>query len=403
MRWYYDRFTHRSLLDFLFFPESTESRPPSLPVSRVFEKKGNVVFRTGWGADDAILLFRAGPNFNHNHTDQGSFLLRALGENLAVEAGSADYYKDPYYGNYFSQAAGHNTILVDGNPASQEVADTPQFKALNAYPRLLDAVTSDFQDALAAEISPVYRDRLERFTRRIVFVKPRYLVIHDQLEARGTPARFDWLMHVADRSRIAITPGRAQYRAEKAVMDMRVFDPASAEVKVHDGHLRYSVFNPTSPNTVPGQPGVVTVGAGPAAAAQFLVVLAPARTVDVAAAVTDGLRRVSGSGCTGVASTSDLVMFRNAGTAECRYESWTTDAAAWTSTSDILSGERTTRIARGGETLFSSDRPVSFAARLGPQSITLATVSDGPARIRIHGVAVSVAAGRHETPVRRSP
>ncbi|MCC6860912.1 MAG: heparinase II/III family protein [Bryobacterales bacterium] len=402
LRWYYDRFTHRSLLDFLFFPESGEARPPTaLPPSRVFDRKGNVVFRSGWGADDSILLFRAGPNFNHNHADQGSFLLRALGENFAVEAGSADYYKDPYYGNFFSQAAGHNTILVDGNPASQEVADTPQFAALNAHPRLLDAVTSSFHDALGAEIAPVYRDRLERFTRRIVYVKPRYFVIHDQLAAKGGQARYDWLLHVNDRSRFSITPGRALYRAEKAAMDVRIFEPSSAEIKLHDGHLRYSVFNPASPDKVPGQPGVLAVAAGPAAAAQFLVVVAPARTPEAAATVAGALRSVSGAGCTGVAGGSDLVMFRT-GAGECRYQDWVTDAAAWTSTADVLSGEIATRIARGGETLFSSDRPVSFAARVGAQSITLATVSEGEARLRIHGAAVTVPAGRHETTLRRS-
>lgn len=85
-----------------------------------------------------VLLFRAGPNFNHHHADQGSLLLSAFGEVLIGEAGWSDYYKDPYYATFFTQAIGHNTILVGGNPESQTIPDTLQFKALNRYPRITD-------------------------------------------------------------------------------------------------------------------------------------------------------------------------------------------------------------------------------------------------------------------------
>lgn len=401
MRWYYDRFAHRSLHDFLFFPEALEPRPPSQPVSRVFENKGNTVFRTGWDPDAAILQFRAGPNHNHNHADQGSFLLRAWGENLAVEAGPAHYYNDPYYAGYFTQAAGHNTILVDGNPASQAVADTAQYAALNSYPRILDAVATGFFDAVGADIAPVYSDRLERFTRRIVFVKPRYFVIWDELAAKGSPARFDWRLHVNDRDRFTITPGHASYRGEKAAMSVRIFEPSSPQVRVLEGHIHHSTFNPNTPKTTPPVPGILQVGSAAAQNARFLTVLAPGCTPDEAAAVTAGLRRAEGAGCAGVSGAGDLVMFRYAGARECRYQEWVADAAAWTKTADVLSGELVTRIAQGAQTIFSSNRPVSFAAQLRPQSITLATVSDSPARIRIYGASVEVPAGRHETTISR--
>ena len=107
-RWYYDHFPHQSLADFLFADFSIPSRPPAAG-SRYFPDKGSVVLRRG----DTMLLYRAGPNFNHNHADQGSFLLRAFGEDLITEAGYSDYYKDPYYDSYFKQAIGHNTVLVD--------------------------------------------------------------------------------------------------------------------------------------------------------------------------------------------------------------------------------------------------------------------------------------------------
>ena len=109
IRWYGSRFERRTIFDFLFFDERVPPKPPSGPGSRIFNVKGDAVFRTGWDADAGLVLFRAGPTFNHNHSDQGSFQFRALGETMVTEAGWSDYYKDPYYDTFFTQAAGHNT------------------------------------------------------------------------------------------------------------------------------------------------------------------------------------------------------------------------------------------------------------------------------------------------------
>ncbi len=263
MHWYYDQFQHRSITDFLFPPDNIAPQPPSKPMSRVFDQKGNVVFRTGWGPDDAILLFRAGPNFNHNHGDQGAFLLRAGGENLVVEGGPADYYKDPYYRTYFSQSAGHNTVLIDGDPGSQEIADTRQFRALNAYPRITDAITSGSFDAVGSELASVYRGRLEQFSRRIVFLKPDTVVIYDDLAGRS-PATFDWLLHVKDRAKIRISRGAAVYSGAKAAMSLKTLAPDSATMDLQDGYLPYTAFAPLAPKTVPAQPGVIHIQSGPA-------------------------------------------------------------------------------------------------------------------------------------------
>ena len=134
MRWYYAQFDRPSLSKFIFYDDSVAPQPPKLPSSRIFRDKGNAVFRSGWDKDAIVFLYRAGPNFNHHHADQGSFLLNAFGESLISEAGWSDYYKDPYYATFFTQAIGHSTVLVDGNPESQSIADTPQFAALNNYP-----------------------------------------------------------------------------------------------------------------------------------------------------------------------------------------------------------------------------------------------------------------------------
>ncbi len=402
-RWYYDRFEHRSVADFLFPPADVVAQPPSQPVSRIFDQKGNAVFRTGWGPDDAILLYRAGPNFNHNHADQGEFLLRAFGENLATEAGYTDYYKDPYYANYFSQAPGHNTVLIDGDPASQQIADTPQFRALASYPRITDSVTTDSYDALGSELASVYQDKLKSYTRRIVFLKPRYVVIYDDIMAVKPQTRFDWLLHVEDRNRLELAPTGALYRGAKAAMAVRILQPESQRLSVEDGHLPVALFTPVAPETIPAQPGVLDIASRASeSSTRFLIVLTLGRASNEMAALNSAVQGVAGDGCSGVQIGDADVLFRQHGSPYARYGDWRTDAQAWTVGGSLISGELVTSMTKAGKIVFASDHPVSFAARVESQRINLVVTADMPALVRFYtGFQARVAAGRTEFALNR--
>lgn len=431
LRWFYDQFRHAEIRDLLFFNDSITPQPPALPTSRIFRDKGNAVFRTGWSKDDLVFLFRAGPNFNHNHADQGSFLLTAFGEPLITEAGWSHYYNDPHYATFFTQAIGHNTVLVDGNPESQSIADTPQFPALNAYPRITDAITSEFYDAVGSDLTPVYQDRLNRYTRRIVFVKPHYFVVCDELAAQGAPAKFDWLLHLPDRARLTTTPGLALYTADKAALAVRTLAPAAAAMDVRDGRLPYATFATSTPKTLPSHPAFLDLQtAQPAHAAQFLVALVPARTSEAARSIANQMTAISGAGCAGVrterGAERDLVLFRSGAANESwRYEDYATDAAAWTVTQSgarlkLLAVQQARSFTRAGRRLFMSDRAVSLAASYGenvieavcdvaaPTTLQLFTGAK-PARVLLNGreaamsfnqaqamVALTVPAGRHQ-------
>ncbi|HEY3836298.1 MAG TPA: heparinase II/III family protein [Bryobacteraceae bacterium] len=385
LHWYYDRFEHRSIEDFLFPPEPLAPAPPTAPVSRIFDRKGDAVFRTGWAPDDAILLFRAGPNFNHNHADQGSFLLRNFGEDLAVEAGYSDYYKDPYYATYFSQASGHNTILVNGDSASQEVADTAQFPALNAYPRITDSITTDFFDAVGSELSSVYKGVLKSYSRRIAFLKPGYVVVSDELETGGSPAKFDWLLHVRDRNRLHETTGGAMYEGTHASMSVRLMEPARSATRITGGHLPFAVFNPTAPAAAPEEPGILDFTAdAPTGSGRYLVLLAMASSAHTAGEMAARAKIVSGENCTGIQIDSGEVFIRRLRGPSARCGEWTTDARQWTSAGPILSAERVTSLRKNTTAMFQSDRPVDFAARYGDGTITLTVSADQDTTIGIH-------------------
>ena len=247
MRWYYSQFDRSSLTKFIFYDDSVAPSPPTLPTSKIFSEKGNAVFRSGWNGEDIVFLYRAGPNFNHHHADQGSFLLTAFGEVLISEGNWSDYYKDPYYATFFTQAIGHNTVLVGGDPESQTIPDTPQFKALDKYPRITDSITSDFYDSVVSDLAPVYQNRLARYSRSVVFLKPDYFVVFDDLKTSGEQQQVDFLLHLADRDRVKADGLTAVYQGEKGSLAVRSFPANEARLSVEDGRIPYHIFAARTP------------------------------------------------------------------------------------------------------------------------------------------------------------
>jgi len=415
MAWFYQRFLHNSLLDFLFAGFSIPSQPPAAPGSRYFAQKGNVVFRTGWNEDDAVLLFSAGPNFNHNHADQGSFLLQAFGENLVREAGYANYYQDPYYDSFFKQAIGHNTVLVDRDPASQEVADTLRFPALHQYPHITDVITSRTVGMVASQLAPVYRGRLKTYQRRILMVGSDYLVVADDLAVNRSPAQFDWLLHLPDVASVKSEGDTAWYAGAKAALAARALLPAGAAARVESGHIPYAVFNPSAPAEPPWNPAILEFGtAHPSETARFLVILAPARTASGARAVVSGARPIDVEDWAGFETTGDrrdIVMLRKgAARRESSFDGWSNDAAFWMTRQAaggiaLLAAESVTTWKRGGRVLFTCDTPLSFAADYRAGAIELTVNAPQPATATIARpdgtlARLSVPAGQHDFTVR---
>ncbi|MBA3631877.1 MAG: heparinase II/III family protein [Acidobacteria bacterium] len=430
-RWFFEQFAHNSIIDFIFFDESIAPQPPKLPTSRIFWDKGNAAFRTGWDKDELVFLFRAGANFNHNHADQGAFLLTAFGEPLITEAGWSDYYKDPHYVTFFTQAVGHNTVLVDGNPESQVLPDTPQFAALDSYPKITDAVTSEFYDGVGSDLTSVYQNRLRRYTRRVVFVKPYYFIVFDDLTTNGEPAGFAWLLHLPDRARITNAPALTLYKGDKASLAVRAFAPNDAKMSVQNGRISYPVFSTRTPQEVPPQPAFLDLQtAQKTNAAQFLVALVPARTDDAARALASGMTEIKTGDFVGLRARrgeeSDLVMFRTGASKDlASYESWKTDADTWTVTQDkggmkLFAVQNARSFAQTGRVLFASETPASAAISYNANSIDVASyaatatkmqifVGTNPLRVMIDGrpvkanfrsgdgtISVNLPAGQHD-------
>ncbi len=189
----------------LLAPPPGGGKDEPLASSRFFPQKGAAILRSGWDPEATVFIYRAGPNFNHNHIDAGGFYLAARGQLLLSEAGVSHYYNDPHYQSHFVQAIGHNVMLVDGDPESQFMPDFLPIQALDRRPRWKTTLAAEAADLLRTDLQPLYKAPLAGYERAVVFVKPDYLVLCDRVAA---PAQhvFSWLFHApaADDARLRL-------------------------------------------------------------------------------------------------------------------------------------------------------------------------------------------------------
>jgi hypothetical protein len=190
---------------------------PEPPLSRIFPARGSAVMRSGWRPEDTVISLRAGPWFNHEHHDQGSFQVAAYGEELVAEAGYAHYYTDPHYADYFTQAIAHNTVIIDGDPFSQEDYDGRYWAAFQNFAKFEGHVFSPGIDYLAANLAPAYADasQVNRMRREYLFVKPDLLIVHDRMEA-ATPHAYTWMLHIPTGAQTGIAASQALIRRQAA-------------------------------------------------------------------------------------------------------------------------------------------------------------------------------------------
>lgn len=184
------------------------------PVSRVFSSRGSAVLRSGWDAKSTVISVRVGPWFNHEHHDEGSFQVAAFGDDLVSEAGQASYYTDPRYDDYFTQASGHNAVLIDDDPFSQAAIPGRYWRGLT-YPHFTAQLMGTSFDYLSADLTSAYDGRLANYERDFFFIKPDILVVRDRLRAL-VPHTFSWLLHVPTGGQVQIGSAHASIQRPKA-------------------------------------------------------------------------------------------------------------------------------------------------------------------------------------------
>lgn len=220
--------------------------PP--PPSRVFPLRGSAALRSGWAPDSTVISLRVGPWFNHNHFDEGTFQVATQGETVIDEAGYGRYYLDPYYADYFSQAPGHNTLLVDGDPFSQQAINGRYWPGF-PHPKFSSTLLAREFNYLNADLSSAYDGRPASYSREYFFVKPGLLVIRDRVKA-DQPHTYTWLLHVTPGSELKSEGPAASIAAKKAAARLLAIGP-NTEWTTQSTPLSIALFDQLDKPAIP--------------------------------------------------------------------------------------------------------------------------------------------------------
>lgn len=366
-------------------PPQDYQRPP---LSRIFPDRGSAVLRSGWEPQATVISVRTGPWFNHEHHDEGSFQAAAFGEKLISEAGYSAYYDDPNYPVYFTQASGHNTVLIDDDPFSQVDYNGNFWRAFDQHPRFTSSLLSPSFDYLDADLTSAYAGRLRRYHRDYVFIPPDFLVVFDRI-ASSTPHVYSWLLHTPTGADLSTKSANAVIQMPAAAASLLAVAPA-ANWKIRSTPLSITAFDDLDHGEL-HTPREFYLHSSEERDARFLVGLhfKPGRADDQ----TVTMRPISlpaGEGIQVEGPTPSDVVFRT-GTGRLQLDGLSTDGTilavrgkgeirTW-----LAAGARV--VEQGGTALFRSDSPLAVTYHRKTRGIELSLHSASTADLEVASAA----------------
>jgi hypothetical protein len=166
--------------------QGKEGRKPQ-DTSAAFPDGGFYVSRSGWKKDDKYMAVNCGlvgvydQNAVHGHADALSMDVSAFGKTLIIDPGRY-MYEGPYR-VWFEKTEAHNTVVVDGKDSS-EMLDGWMFKT-KAVPTRKCWVAGQIADFFDGSHDGYQRLDKPVTHRRILFVKPDYWVVIDDITGKG--------------------------------------------------------------------------------------------------------------------------------------------------------------------------------------------------------------------------
>ena len=153
--------------------------------SRHLPASGFTVMRTDWSREALYFNTGYGPYASHTHNDLLSFEIYAYGRALVVDAGIGMTYDDPLYLTWYKSAPAHNTVVVNGKEMKRE-----------------GIRGEDVRWGIAGEIeyfAAGHNGYLEAFgvrhRRQVVFVKPDFWFVLDDLAGTRPGDTLSWYLH----------------------------------------------------------------------------------------------------------------------------------------------------------------------------------------------------------------
>ncbi len=235
-------------------------------LSHISPGAGYVYARSSWDDDATYFFFKCGDRFTaHQHLDVGHFLIYKY-EELAGDGGHYDSFGSSHDVNYHLRTIAHNTILlydpseewpgiragnVTGNDGGQShdwphhngaVTDPAQWHEGRDLYDIADIVAFEDNGAyvyIAGDCTRAYSsDKMESFTRQIVFLRPNTFVIFDRVCSRDAGLKKTWLLQAMkppgrSGKHLVITNGKGRLFVQTLL-------PAQPLVRIVSGPELYS-------------------------------------------------------------------------------------------------------------------------------------------------------------------
>ena len=172
--------------------------PHDMPAVRVFHDVGWVGVQAHMDdpARQLQLVFKSSPygSLSHSHGDQNAFLLRAFGEDLAIQSGHYVAFNSQMHQSWRRQTRSKNAILIGGKG---QYAGKDKARAKAANGTLLDVHETADAIVMSGDATAAYRSEtpvVQRVLRTLHLVRKSYLVVIDQVTL-AEPLPLTWLLH----------------------------------------------------------------------------------------------------------------------------------------------------------------------------------------------------------------
>jgi len=189
----------------------------------------DAVFRgVGWAAlhsdlanpdEDLFVAFKSSPfgGVSHSYADQNSFSILKGGHALARPGGTRyPQHGTPFHTRYTQQTMAQNGILVDGKgQINRNARANGHIVAFESKPHI---------GCVCGDANAAYGDRLTRFRRHVVLIRPSLVCIVDDLES-PKPAEFQWLLHASEKLLLNESDQTLVSQRADAQMDVHLITP----------------------------------------------------------------------------------------------------------------------------------------------------------------------------------
>ena len=182
-------------------PAVQPQAPENLPTSRWFRGVGQAALNSTLtrADDDVQIIFKSSPlgTRSHGNAANNSFVLWAYGQRLLIRTGHYYMYGGPHHRDWVWSTRSVNNITIDGqSQVRRSAAAQGQIVSFQTTPTV-DVVVGEAAEAYPVSDTGELSNRVDRYTRAIIFAKPDLFVVFDRLATRR-PSTFEYWLHAVN-------------------------------------------------------------------------------------------------------------------------------------------------------------------------------------------------------------